>query len=60
MLVLIDDTIYEVIDKQDNDVCVLQTFDYADGYQRQLKIWTRNYTEVIYDNGITVKFKEEK
>ncbi len=46
MRVLVDNTIYEVVAKSKKEVCVLQTFDYADGYKRQLKIWTSNYKTV--------------
>lgn len=65
MFVKIDKTIYEVIDRCGNEccnkcVCVLQTFDYADGVKRQLRIWTTNYQEVIKDDGGYTKtiFKE--
>jgi len=43
MRVLIDGTVYEVIEQEKNEVCILQTFDYEDGLKRQLKIWTKNY-----------------
>jgi len=47
MRVLVDKTIYEVVDTyfqgDYKEVCILQTFEYADGYKRQLKIWTKNY-----------------
>ena len=60
MIVKIGDTLYKVIDKCDKEVCVLQTFDYADGFKRQLKIWTEDYQEVIFDDGgfTKTKFKE--
>ncbi|MCK9542096.1 MAG: hypothetical protein M0R03_08710 [Novosphingobium sp.] len=43
MQVKIDDTIYYVIKQLGNEVCILQTFEYADGLKRQLKIWTNSY-----------------
>lgn len=49
MRVKIDDTIYEVVDSKGDEVCVLQTFNYADGLKRQLKIWTRQYEVVKND-----------
>lgn len=56
MLVEIDKTIYKVIDRCGDEccnkcVCVLQIFEYADGYKRQLEIWTSDYQEVIHDDG---------
>ena len=53
MKVLIDKTIYEVIDIckccNPKEVCIVQTFDYADGFKRQLKIWTKNYQVITED-----------
>jgi len=47
MKVLIDDTIYEVIDTcvccNPPEVCVLQTFECADKLKRQLYCWTTQY-----------------
>ena len=64
--VLINKTIYKVIDECGKEccgkcVCILQTFDYADGFKRQLEIWTNNYREVIFDDGgfTKTKFKEK-
>lgn len=51
MRVKVDDTIYEVVEKVGDEVCILQIFDYADGIKRQLKIWTKNYKEVKEDDG---------
>ncbi len=44
--VKIDNTIYYVIAQTDNEVCVLQNFEFTDGITRQLKIWTHNYERV--------------
>ena len=49
MRVKIDDTIYYVIEQVGDEVCILQTFYYADGLKRQLLIWTKQY-EVIKDD----------
>ncbi len=43
MHVKIDNTIYYVIKQNNNEVCTLQTFEFADGINRQLKIWTDNF-----------------
>jgi len=52
MRVLIDDTIYYVVEKDRDEVCILQTFDYADKIKRQLKIWTSDYKIVRHDKEI--------
>jgi len=49
MRILIGKTIYQVIDTckccNPKEVCILQEYDFADGYKRQLKIWTKQYKE---------------
>ncbi|HUS49293.1 MAG TPA: hypothetical protein VMZ91_03965 [Candidatus Paceibacterota bacterium] len=55
MKVIIGDKniIYETIDinKNTNEVCVLQTFEYSSGISRQIKIWTSDYREVVEKEG---------
>jgi len=59
MKILINKTVYEVIDVckccNPKEVCILQTFDYADGLKRQLKIWTQDYQ--VIEGDITKKGK---
>ena len=43
MKVQIHNTIYCVVAKKGKEVCTLQEFEYTDGINRQLKIWTDNY-----------------
>lgn len=43
MRVVINKTVYEVIEQAGDSVCILQTFPYADGLSRQLRIWTKQY-----------------
>lgn len=44
--VKIEDTIYVVIEQAGEEVCVLQTFEYADGLKKQSKIWTKQYESI--------------
>ena len=46
MKVLIGDTIYYVIARVGNEVCVLQTLKFTNTLKKQLKIWTSEYKEV--------------
>ena len=52
MRVLVDKIEYEVIDIcgccKPKEVCILQSFDFADGTTKQLRIWTKNY-KIIKD-----------
>ena len=66
MLVELNKTIYEVVEQCGDKccgkcVCVLQVFTYADGFKRQIRIWTNKYREVIFDNGgyTKTKFKDK-
>ena len=47
--VKIGDTVYVVIDQEGKEVCVLQTFEYADGIKRQLRIWTSRWENASAD-----------
>ena len=46
MRVKINNTIYYVLERVKDEVCVLQTFDYGDGLKRQLKIWTNEWIKL--------------
>jgi len=47
MQIKIGDTVYVVIEKVKDEVCILVNVPFADGTTRQLRTWTDKYEEFI-------------